>query len=77
MGVCHRLNFCVSALVKGVQENCGGPCPCRGYAKFSRTLRQGLSISCISKNPYDETFKLVYPHVTDILNEMCEDERVG
>lgn len=46
-----------------------------GYAKFSRTLRQCLGISCISKNPYYDTIKLVYPHITDILNEMCEEEK--
>lgn len=37
-----------------------------GFAKFS---------SCISKNPYYETIKLVYPNVTDILNEMRKEEK--
>ena len=46
-----------------------------GYAKFSRTLRQCLGISCISKNPYYETIKLVYPKVTEILNGMCDEEK--
>ena len=46
-----------------------------GYAKFSKTLRQCLGISCISKNPYYETIKLVYPKVTDILNGMCNAEK--
>ncbi|CAB4009242.1 Hypothetical predicted protein [Paramuricea clavata] len=41
-----------------------------GYAKFSRTLRQCLGISCISKNHYYEIIKLLYPHVRDILNEI-------
>ena len=46
-----------------------------GYAKFSRTLRQCLGISCISKNPYYQTIKLVYPKVTEILNGMCDEEK--
>jgi hypothetical protein len=46
-----------------------------GYAKFSRTLRQCLGIAYISKNAYYEVIKLVYPHKTDILNEMCDDEK--
>ena len=45
------------------------------YAKFSKTLRQCLGIACISKNAYYEVIKLVYPHITEILNEMCEDEK--
>lgn len=46
-----------------------------GYAKFSRTLRQCLGISCISKNPYYEVIKQVNPVVTAILNEMCDEEK--
>ena len=45
------------------------------YAKFSKTLRQCLDIACISKNAYYEMIKLVYPHITEILDEMCEDEK--
>ena len=45
------------------------------YAKFSKTLRQCLGIACISKNAYYEVIKLVYPHITEILNEMREDEK--
>ena len=46
-----------------------------GFAKFDRTLRQCLGISCLSKNRYYDMIKLVYPHITDILNEMCEEEK--
>ena len=46
-----------------------------GFAKFSRTLRQCLGISCISKNLYYEVIKQVNPVVTAILNEMCEAEK--
>ena len=46
-----------------------------GYAKFARTLRQCLGISCISKNRYYETIKLVYPEITDILDGMCDEEK--
>lgn len=46
-----------------------------GYAKFARTLRQCLGISSISKNRYFETIKLVYPQITEILDEMCNEEK--
>lgn len=46
-----------------------------GYAKFSRTLRHRLGISCSSKNPYYETIELVYPKVTEILNGMRNEEK--
>ena len=46
-----------------------------GYAKFSKTLQQCLGISCISKNPYYETIKLVHPKVTEILDGMCDEEK--
>ena len=43
-----------------------------GFANFKRSLRQYLGISCISKNRYD-VIKLAYPHLKDILDEMCEE----
>ena len=45
-----------------------------GFANFNTTLRQYLGISCISKNRYD-VIKLAYPHIKDILDEMCEEEK--
>ena len=81
---CHEriVNFRGSALVEGSKRTVVGLALAvaffltgHGYAKFSRTLRQCLGISCISKNPYYEVIKLVYPHITDILNEMCEEEK--
>ena len=46
-----------------------------GFANFNRTLRQYLGISCISKNRYYDVIKLAYPHLKDILDEMCEEEK--
>ena len=75
-------NFNGSALVEGSRRTVVGLALAvaffitgHGYAKFSRVLRQCLGISCISNNPYFEAIKLVYPHVTDILNGMCEEEK--
>ena len=44
-----------------------------GFANFNRTLRQYLGILCISKNRYYDVIKLAYPHLKDILDEMCEE----
>ena len=46
-----------------------------GFANFNRTLRQYLGTSCISKNRYYDVIKLAYPHIKDILDEMCEEEK--
>ena len=46
-----------------------------GFAKFERTLKQFLGISCVSKNRYYDIIKLVYPHITAILDQMCEEEK--
>ena len=82
-GCHHRIvNFRGAALVEGPKRTVVGLALAvaffvtgHGYAKFSRTLRQCLGIACISKNPYYEVIKLVYPHISDILNEMCEEEK--
>ena len=78
----RTVNFCGSALVEGSKRTIVGLALAvafvitgHGYAKFSRTLRQCLGISCISKNPYYETIKLVYPKVREILNGMCDEEK--
>ena len=78
----RSVNFNGSALVEGSRRTVVGLALAvaffitgHGYAKFSRVLRQCLGISCISNNPYFEVIKLVYPHVTDILNGMCEEEK--
>ena len=46
-----------------------------GFSKFDKTLRQYLGISAVSKNKFYDVIKLVYPHITDILNEMCHEEK--
>ena len=78
------VNFRGSALVEGSKRTVVGlALPVaffvtgHGYAKFSKTLRQCLGISCISKNPSYEVIKLVYPHITGILDGMCEEEKKG
>lgn len=78
----RSVNFNGSALAEGSRRTVVGLALAvaffitgHGYAKFSRVLRQCLGISCISNNPYFEVIKLVYPHVTDILNGMCEEEK--
>jgi len=46
-----------------------------GFAKFHRTLNQCLGIQAISKNRFFEVVKLIYPHIHDILTEMCDKEK--
>lgn len=46
-----------------------------GFAKFHRTLNQCLGIQGISKNRFYEVVQLIYPHIHDILTEMCDEEK--
>ena len=46
-----------------------------GFAKFNKTLNQCLGIQAISKNRFYEVVKLIYPHISDIVNEMCDQEK--
>ena len=46
-----------------------------GFAKFHRTLNQCLGIQGISKNRFYEVAQLIYPHIHDILTEMCDEEK--
>ena len=46
-----------------------------GFAKFHRTLNQCLGIQGISKNRFYEVVQLIYPHIHDILTEMCNEEK--
>ena len=78
----HSVNFQGSALVEGSRRTVVGLAlgvaffiSGLGFAKFDRTLRQFLDISCVTNNRFYEIIKHVYPVVTDILNEMCEDEK--
>lgn len=34
-----------------------------------------MGITAVSKNRYYDVVKMLFPHVTDILNEMREDEK--
>lgn len=80
----RTIKFCASALVESSKHRVVGLALAvaffitgHGYAKFSKTLRQCLGISCVSKNPYYETIKLAYPKVTEIINGMCDEEKEG
>lgn len=46
-----------------------------GFAKFNKTLNQCLGIPAISKNRFYEVLVLMYPHINDILTEMCDEEK--
>lgn len=75
----RSLMFQGSALVEGSKRTVVGLTlalsfflSVHGFANFNRTLQQYLGILCISKNRYD-VIKLAYPHLQDILDEMCEE----
>lgn len=46
-----------------------------GFAKFHRTLNQCLGIQGISNNRFYGVVQLIYPHIQDILTEMCDGEK--
>jgi len=46
-----------------------------GFAKFHRTQNQCLGIQAISKKRFFEVVKLIYPHIHDILKEMCDEKK--
>ena len=78
----QTVNFQGSALVEGSKRTVVGLAlgvaffiSGHGFAKFERTLQQFLGISCVSKNRYYDIIKLVYPHITAISDEMCEEEK--
>ena len=47
----------------------------RSFDYIYSWVLQYLGISCLSKNRYYDMIELVYPHVTDILDEMCEEAK--
>lgn len=78
----RTVNVCGSVFVEGSKRTVVGLALAvpffntgHSYVKLSKTLRQCLGISCISKNPYYEAIKLVFPHNTYILNEMLRRKR--
>ena len=78
----RTVNFQGSALVEGTKRTVVGMALAvafvitgHGFAKFDKALHQCLGISVLSKNRYYEVIKLIYPHVTDILDEMCFNEK--
>ena len=46
-----------------------------GFSQFDRTLRQYMGLNPVSKNRFFYVIKLIYPHIRDILNDMCEEEK--
>ena len=72
-GGCDKriVNFRGSALVEGSKRTVVG----LALAVAFFVTGQWLGISCICKNPFYEVIKLVYPHITDILDGMCEEEK--
>ena len=46
-----------------------------GFPKFNNTLNQCLGIQGISKNRYYEVIQLIFPHIHNILTEMCEEAK--
>lgn len=78
----RTVNFQGSALVEGAKRTVVGLAlgvaffiSGHGFAKFDRTLWQFLGISCVSKNRFYDIIKHVYPHITAILDGMCEEEK--
>ena len=78
----RTVNFHGSALVEGLRRTIVGLALAvafflsgHGFARFDKTLRQYLGISCLSKNRYYEVTRLIYPTITDILGEMCQEEK--
>ena len=78
----RTVNFQGSALVEGTKRTVVGMALAvafvitgHGFAKFDKALHKSLGISVSLKNRYYEVIKLIYPHVTDILDEMCFDKK--
>lgn len=78
----RKISFQASAMVEGTKRTVVGLALAvafvisgHGFAKFQKSLQQYLGISVISKNRFYEVIKLIYPHITDILNEMCNDAK--
>lgn len=46
-----------------------------GYASYRKTLGKGLGLGVLSDKPFLEAIDLAFPHIRDILDEMCEDEK--
>ena len=80
--ILRTVNFQGSALVEGSKRTVVGLAlgvaffiSGHGFAKFEKTLKQFLGISCVSKKKYYDIVKLVYPHISAILDEMCEEKK--
>ena len=81
---CHSRNVCFkgSAMVEHSRRTVVGLALAvafvvtgHGFAKFNRALNQCLGIQALSKNRFYEVITSMYPHVQEILNGMCEEEK--
>ena len=46
-----------------------------GYASYRKTLGRGLGLGILSDKPFLEVIDLAFPHIKEILDEMCEEEK--
>ena len=45
------------------------------YASYRKTLGKGSGLGVFSDKPFIDIIDLAYPHIKDILDEMCEREK--
>ena len=43
------------------------------HAQYYRILKQSLGVQAVTCKPYYEMIKLVFPHVGDMIDEMCTE----
>ena len=46
-----------------------------GYASYRKTLGRGLGLGILSDKLFLDVIDLAFPHIKDILDDMCEEEK--
>ena len=46
-----------------------------GYGSYRKMMGRGLGLGVISDKPFLDVINLAFPHIRDILDEMCEQEK--
>lgn len=46
-----------------------------GYASYRKTLGKGLGLGIVSEKPFLEIIDLAFPHIKEVLDEMCDDAK--
>ena len=46
-----------------------------GYGSYRKTMGRGLGLGVISDKPLLDVIDLAFPHIRDILDQMCEKEK--